>query len=54
MAPRQEQSDENDDAGNAANSTDDAADAQEEDNEMSLDELLYSTTSFHAIIKPGM
>ena len=27
---------------------------QQEDREMSLEELLYSTASYHAIVKPGM
>ena len=47
MAPREQQSNEN-----AANNNDGA---QEDDNdkEMSLEELLYSTASFHAIVKPG-
>jgi hypothetical protein len=52
MAPQQQQQQqqqqENSDAGNAHHSE------QTGDKEMSVDELLYSTTSFHAIVKPGM
>jgi len=60
-APQLEQTEEN---GNPSSSTElytppaqgereDEAVAQEEDKEMSLEELLYSTASFHAIVKPG-
>lgn len=68
MAPQQDQQDENEVVnprpavnGSANNAADNAATAaaaapqqeEEEDNEMSLEELLYSTASFHAIVKPG-
>lgn len=48
MAPREQQSNEN-----AANNNDEAQEDDDDDKEMSLEELLYSTASFHAIVKPG-
>jgi hypothetical protein len=55
MAPQQ---DENDAAASETSAAPQQQQQQhqqeEDDNEMSLEELLYSTASFHAISKPGM
>jgi hypothetical protein len=54
MAPQQ---DENDVAASESSASPQQQQQQQDDedeNEMSLEELLYSTASFHAISKPGM
>lgn len=49
MAPQQQQQSQNTTGGDNTNHSE-----QADDKDMSVEELLYSTTSFHAIIKPGM